>query len=137
MLTKDELINKLREISNNNINGIYQSGIHNKKNDGYSVLRSVRGTYYYKDDLSDCNNIKYTLSGKNGNQFTTKGFNKVLLSKLIHYVYLYEEFKNDENIQYYRWFGKYKKGGYYYSTCIGENGMLRDIYILKLIKIES
>ena len=136
MLTKNELVDKLREISNNNINGIYQAGIHNKKRYGYSVLRSVRGTSYYKDNLSDCDNIKYTLSGKNGNQITTKGINKVLLSNSIHYVYLYEEFKNDDNIQYYKWFGKYEKQGWYSSSCCGENGILRDIYILKLIKID-
>ena len=55
-------------------------GIHNKKEINTAILRSVDNTYYYKDDFSDVNNIKYTLFGKSGDQNENeKRCNKPLL----------------------------------------------------------
>ena len=45
-----------------------------------TILKFVDNTYYYHDDMSDINNIQYTLFGHNGDQDETeKKFNEPLL----------------------------------------------------------
>ena len=41
------------------------AGINPRLNKKTTILKSVDGTYYYDDDMSDVNNIKYTLFGHN------------------------------------------------------------------------
>ena len=56
-----------------------------------TLLRSVDNTYYYDDDMSDINNVKYTLFGHNGDQYENeKKFNEPLLNiNKTQNIYLY------------------------------------------------
>ena len=84
------------------------AGINIRKKEKTALLRSVDGTAYYSDDLSNIENIKYTLFGNIGNQTENEPrFNKPLLNKEeIENIYVYRVKKNKNNIQYI-WYGKY------------------------------
>ena len=57
------------------------AGINPRVDKKTTLLRSVDGTEYYDDDMSDINNPKYTLFGHNGDQDETeKKFNEPLLN---------------------------------------------------------
>jgi len=63
-------------------------------------LKSVDDTYYYDDDMSDINNIKYTLFGHNGDQDENeKKFNEPLLNQnKTQNIYLYRVKKNGKKM---------------------------------------
>jgi hypothetical protein len=67
------------------------SGINPRINRKTTILKSVDDTYYYDDDLTDVNNIKYTLFGHNGDQDENeKRFNEPLLnSDKTQHIYVY------------------------------------------------
>jgi hypothetical protein len=134
-LNKEELIDKLKFISNNGVTSIYQAGIHNRQPEKISFLRSVRNTDYYQDDLSNQNHIKYTLCGKIGNQKILRS-NRVLTSDNIEYVYVYEEFMENEEKKY-KWFGKYLKGPLETMMHPDFAGNIRIIYRLNLYTVND
>ena len=67
------------------------AGINPRIDKKTTILKSVDDTYYYDDDMSDINNIKYTLFGHNGDQNENeKKFNEPLLNPdKTQHIYLY------------------------------------------------
>ena len=101
-----------------------------------TILRSVDNTYYYDDDMSDINNVEYTLFGQIGNQDETeKKFNEPLLNRnKTHHIYLYRV-KIDGKKKEYIWYGKYEITGKYNKQHIDKNYINRNIVILSLKRI--
>ena len=101
-----------------------------------TILRSVDDTYYYNDDLSDINNVKYTLFGHNGDQDENeKKFNEPLLNiNKTKHIYLYRVKKNGK-IKEWIWYGKYTIIGKNNKIHIGKDRQLRSIIILSLKKV--
>ena len=99
-------------------------------------LKSVDDTYYYDDDMSDINNIKYTLFGHNGDQNENeKKFNEPLLSRnKTQHIYVYRVRKNDKKTEYV-WYGKYEIVNKNDKQHIGKDYIIRNIVILSLTKI--
>ena len=75
------------------------AGINPRVQKKTTILKSVDDTYYYDDDMSDINNIKYTLFGHNGDQDgNEKKFNEPLLNPdKTHNIYIYRVKKNNIN----------------------------------------
>ena len=109
------------------------AGICYRKEKKTSILKSVDNTLYYDDDLSDENNVKYTLFGHNNDQDEKeKRFNEPLLNKeKTEHIYLYRV----KNKKKYIWYGKYKIIDKNTKFHRGKNGIKRNIIILTLQKI--
>ena len=101
-----------------------------------TILKSVDDTYYYDDDLSDPNTIKYTLFGHNGDQDENeKRFNEPLLNKTkTENIYVYRVKKNGKKKEYL-WYGKYDIIDKNKKRHIGKDGIIRMIIVLTLKKI--
>lgn len=101
-----------------------------------TILKSVDNTYYYDDDMSDINNIKYTLFGHNGDQDENeKKFNEPLLNAdKTQNIYLYRVKKNNKKNEYI-WYGKYEIVDRNNKLHIGKDEIMRKIIILSLKKI--
>ena len=67
------------------------AGINPRPRDHTTLLKSVDDTYYYDDDLSNSEHVKYTLFGHNGDQdVNEKKFNEPFLNKdKTTHIYLY------------------------------------------------
>jgi hypothetical protein len=102
-----------------------------------TILKSVDNTYYYDDDMSDINNIKYTLFGHNGDQNENeKKFNEPLLNtNKTQNIYLYRVRKNGKKTEYI-WYGKYEIIDKHNKQHIGKDYIMRNIIILSLKKSE-
>jgi hypothetical protein len=102
-----------------------------------TILKSVDNTYYYDDDMSDINNIKYTLFGHNGNQTENeKKFNEPLLNKnKTQNIYLYRVKINGKKKEYI-WYGKYDIIDKNNKLHIGKDKNIRNIIVLSLKKID-
>ena len=114
-----------------------RAGINPRINKKTTIIRSVDNTYYYDDDMSDVNSVKYTLFGHNGDQNEyEKKFNEPLLNpdKTKH-IYLYRV-KLDGRKKEYLWYGKYEIIGKNNKQHIGKDKMMRNIIILSLRKID-
>ena len=74
------------------------AGINPRVKKKTTILRSVDDTYYYDDDMSDINNVKYTLFGHNGDQDENeKKFNEPLLNPdKTHNIYIYRKKKRQK-----------------------------------------
>ena len=98
-----------------------------------TILKSVDNTYYYDDDLSDINNIQYTLFGHNGHQDETeKKFNEPLLNiNKTQNIYLYRQ----NGKKQYIWYGKYEIIDKNVKQHIGKDYNTRNIVVLSLRKI--
>lgn len=101
-----------------------------------TLLRMVDGTYYYDDDMSDVNNVKYTLFGHNGDQNENeKRFNEPLLDKnKTQHIYLYRVRKNGKKNEYV-WYGKYEIMNKNNKQHIGKDYVIRNIITLSLRKL--
>jgi hypothetical protein len=112
------------------------AGINPRINKNTTILRSVDDTYYYKDNLSDINNVKYTLFGHNGDQDENeKKFNEPLLNKnKTKNIYLYRVKKNVK-INKYIWYGKYEIVDKNTELHIGKDKIMRNIITISLKKI--
>lgn len=96
------------------------------------ILRSVDNTYYYDDNLSNIDNIHYTLFGHNGDQDENeKKFNRHLLAS--SNIYLYRVAVNG-NKRTYKWYGKYNIITKYSKLHIGKDYKPRIIILLSLQK---
>ncbi len=100
-----------------------------------TILKSVDDTYYYDDDMSDINNIKYTLFGHNGDQDEQeKKFNEPLLNKnKTQNIYLYRVKINGKKKEYI-WYGKYEIIDKNNKLHIGKDKTTRNIIVLSLKK---
>lgn len=107
------------------------AGINPRPSKHTTILRSVDDTYYYDDDLSDINHVKYTLFGHNGDQDVNETrFNEPLLNdEKTKHIYLYRCNKKE-----YIWYGKYKIVDQITKRHIGKDRNMRNIIILSLIK---
>ena len=103
-----------------------------------TILKSVDDTYYYDDDMSDVNNVKYTLFGHNGNQDENeKKFNEPLLNKnKTEHIYLYRVTKNGKKNEYI-WYGKYVIEDINNKLHPGMDNNIRNIVVLSLKKIDN
>jgi len=101
-----------------------------------TLLRMVDGTYYYDNDMSDVNNVKYTLFGHNGDQNENeKRFNEPLLDKnKTQHIYLYRVRKNGKKNEYV-WYGKYEIMNKNNKQHIGKDYVIRNIITLSLRKL--
>lgn len=110
------------------------AGINPRPQQKTTILRSVDDTYYYDDDMSDINNVKYTLCGHNGDQDENEtNFNEPLLNPdKTHNIYIYRVKKNDKNK--YIWHGKYKIIDKNIKQHIGKDYIMRNIIVLSLKK---
>jgi hypothetical protein len=101
-----------------------------------TILKSVDNTYYYDDDMSDIDNIQYTLFGHNGDQDETeKKFNEPLLNiNKTQKIYIYRVRKNGKKTEYI-WYGKYEIIDKHDKQHIGKDYNTRNIIILSLRKI--
>jgi hypothetical protein len=113
------------------------AGINPRINKKTTILRSVDCTYYYDDDLSDIDNVKYTLFGHNGDQDENeKKFNEPLLNQnKTQNIYLYRVKKNGKKTEYI-WYGKYDIIDKSIKQHIGKDYIMRNIVILSLKKID-
>jgi hypothetical protein len=113
------------------------AGINPRIEQRTTILKSVDNTYYYDDDLSDVNNVKYTLFGHNGDQDENEPkFNEPLLNKnKTQHIYLYRVRQNGKQIEYV-WYGEYKISSTNNRQHIGKDYVVRNIIILSLTKID-
>ena len=111
------------------------AGINPRIDKKTTILKSVDDTYYYDDDMSDINNIKYTLFGHNGDQDENeKKFNEPLLNKnKTQNIYLYRVKKNSKKKEYV-WYGKYTIIDKNKKKHIGKDKVMRNIIVLSLKK---
>jgi len=112
------------------------AGINPRIDKKTTILKSVDNTYYYDDDMSDINNVKYTLFGHNGDQDENeKKFNEPLLNKnKTQHIYLYRV-KHICKKSEYIWYGKYEIVNKISKRHIGKDDIMRNIIILSLCKI--
>ena len=123
-----QIQNHTKEIGCNAFSGC---GIKFYQNQKTSILRSVDGTPYYDDDMSDPDNIKYTLYGPNNNQNKKeKKFNEPLLTKSEH-IFVYRKVQKGQ----YIWYGKYEIIDETSKLWPGKDGNMRIIIILLLKRI--
>jgi len=114
------------------------AGINPRINKKTTILKSVDDTYYYDDDLSDINNVKYTLFGHSGDQNENeKRFNEPLLNKnKTQNIYLYRVKKNGKKKEYL-WYGKYDIIDKNKKIHIGKDQVMRNIIVLSLKNIND
>jgi hypothetical protein len=114
------------------------AGINPRIDKKTTILKSVDDTYYYNDDLSDVNNIQYTLFGHNGDQNEDeKQFNEPLLNiNKTQHIYLYRVRKNGKTTDYV-WYGKYEIINKKNKQHIGKDYVIRNIIILSLRKLSN
>jgi len=114
------------------------AGINPRISKHTTILRSVDDTYFYDDDLSNIDIVKYTLFGHNGDQDENeKRFNEPLLNnEKTKHIFLYRKanFKR-ENV--YMWYGKYEIIEKERKQHIGKNNEPRSIIVLTLKKIDD
>ena len=112
------------------------AGINPRIDKKTTILKSIDNTYYYDDDMSDTNNIKYTLFGHSGDQDENeKRFNEPLLNiNKTQHIYLYRVRKNGKKTEYV-WYGKYEIINKNNKKHIGKDYVIRNIIILSLRKI--
>jgi len=112
------------------------AGINPRIDKKTTILKSVDNTYYYADDLSNMDNIKYTLFGHNGNQKENeKKFNEPLLNKnKTEHIYLYRVSKNGKKTEYL-WYGKYVIDEINNKIHPGMDNTIRTIIVLSLKRI--
>lgn len=111
-------------------------GIKYYANQETTLLKSVDDTYYYNDNLTDYQNIEYTLFGHNGDQNEDeKHFNEPLLNpNKTKHIYLYRVKKNKKKKEYL-WYGKYEIVDKYSKLHEGKDNIMRTIIILLLRQV--
>jgi len=100
------------------------------------ILKSVDNTSYYDDNLSDPNNVEYTIFGHNGDQDEAEPhFNEPLLNKdKIENIYLYRVRKEGKKT-IYTWYGKYAIKGKVTRRHPGKDGVERNIVVLLMVRV--
>ena len=113
------------------------AGINYRKTRKTTILKSVDNTYFYDDNLSDPNNVEYTLFGHDGDQSEAEArFNEPLLNpEKSEHIYLYRVSPLGKG-QEYLWYGKYKIVGQTTKAHQGKDHIMRNIIVLSLRKID-
>ena len=113
------------------------AGINYRKTRKTTILKSVDNTYYYDDNLTDPNNVEYTLFGHDGDQTETEPrFNEPLLNpEKSEHIYLYRVSPLGRG-QEYLWYGKYEIIGQVTRANQGKDHIMRNIIVLSLRKID-
>ena len=113
------------------------AGINYRKTRKTTILKSVDNTYYYDDNLTDLNNVEYTLFGHDGDQTETEPrFNEPLLNpEKSEHIYLYRVSPLGRG-QEYLWYGKYEIIGQVTRANQGKDHIMRNIIVLSLRKID-
>ena len=115
------------------------AGINPRPRDRTTILRSVDDTYYYDDDLSNSERVKYTLFGHNGDQdVNERKFNEPFLNKdKTTHIYLYrvKPHSSKKNKNEYLWYGKYELSGMHEQIHPGKDYINRKIIIVSLKKV--
>ena len=113
------------------------AGINYRKTKKTTILKSVDNTYYYDDNLSDPNNVEYTLFGHEGDQTESEAmFNEPLLNPAkTEHIYLYRVSPLKRG-QVYLWYGKYEIVGKTIRTHQGKDYKMRNIIVLCLRKLD-
>jgi len=95
----------------------------------------VDDTDYYADDLTNPEEVLYTLFGPSGDQDESeKKFNEPLLNpEKTKHIYLYRVTKDTDK---YRWYGKYAIINKASHVHVGKDGCLRKIILLTMKKID-
>ena len=114
-----------------NCNPFPGAGISYRKEPNTCIFRSVDDTEFYDDDLSDINLVKYTLSGRSGDQQVDSRGNMSLLNPDLNHIYLYRV-KKDGNKKTWVWYGEYTIVGRTTKQHIGEDYKMREIIKLSL-----
>jgi hypothetical protein len=133
--------NGMKQIIKNNaglMKGPYTgAGINYKKKEETSILRSVDDTDYYADNLDDPNNVEYTLFGHNGDQDEREPrFNEPLLNQeKTKHIYLYRV--RPKSKEKYMFYGKYTISGRVVKSNRGKDGIMRNVIVLQLTKIND
>jgi len=114
------------------------AGINPRIDKKTTILRSVENTYYYHDDTSNINIVKYTLFGTIGNQDENeKIFNEPLLNiNKTKHIYLYLVRPTNKQHKYV-WYGKYIIIDKEIKIHTGKDKILRNIIVLTLKKIDD
>lgn len=95
------------------------------------ILRSVDGTEYYADNLSDPKCIIYTMQGKTGDQSLENKDNRHLMLAKHIWVYRVQRKK-------WIWYGLYHIESTPCATQhVGADGIMRTIYLVRLGKQDS
>jgi hypothetical protein len=112
------------------------AGINPRISKNTTILKSVDNTYYYDDDMTNINNVRYTLFGHNGDQSECeKRFNEPLLNtNKTKNIYLYRV-KTTGRKKEYIWYGKYEITDKNVKSHIGKDNIMRNIIILSLKRI--
>lgn len=112
------------------------AGINPRIKQRTTILKSVDNTYYYDDDLSDVNNVEYTLFGHNGDQDENEPkFNEPLLNEnKTQHIYLYRVRQNGKQTEYV-WYGEYEIRSISNRQHVGKDYIMRNIIVLSLTKI--
>jgi len=112
------------------------AGICPRPNQKTTILKSIDNTYYYDDDLSNPELVKYTLFGHSGDQKESEiRFNEPLLNpEKTKDIYLYRV-KIKEKKKEYIWYGKYKIIDKDIKEHPGKDLINRKIIILNMKKI--
>lgn len=113
------------------------AGINYRKTRKTTILKSVDDTYFYDDNLSDPNNVEYTLFGHDGDQSEAEArFNEPLLNpEKSEHIYLYRVSPQKRG-QEYLWYGKYEIVGQTTRSHQGKDYIMRNIIVLSLRKID-
>jgi hypothetical protein len=113
------------------------AGINYRKTRKTTILKSVDNTYFYDDNLSDLNNVEYTLFGHDGDQSEAETrFNEPLLNpEKSEHIYLYRVSPLGKG-QEYLWYGKYKIVGQTTKAHQGKDHIMRNIIVLSLRRID-
>lgn len=112
------------------------AGINYRSENNTCLLRSVDGTDYYNDDLTNPETPHYTCQGKSGDQSETQlRFNEPLLNaEKVKHIYLYRV-KKEAGKQFWIWYGKYTIAEKTTQRHPGEDGLMRNIIVLKLQRV--
>ena len=113
------------------------AGINYRKTRKTTILKSVDNTYFYDDNLSDLNNVEYTLFGHDGDQSEAETrFNEPLLNpEKSEHIYLYRVSPLGKG-QEYLWYGKYKIVGQTTKAHQGKDHIMRNIIVISLRRID-
>jgi len=110
-------------------------GICYRKHNSTTILRSVENTYYYDDNLTDENNVQYTLFGQIGDQdeFERTCNEPLLNENKTKHIYLYSKTTDKR----YIWYGKYFIVGKTTKQHVDIENNLRKIILIHLRKEET
>lgn len=99
-----------------------------------AILKSVDGTFFYDDDLSDPEHVVYTLYGQEGDQdLSAKGNKQLVEPDNIKHIFVYRVIPGKPK-NTYMWYGEYTLDKMVSKRHVDKNNTIRLIYRLHLSK---